>query len=54
MKMKKQYKNYLEFLETKLNRENYKTNVIPEEYNKTKERYKKEKFKQRVLGKNFR
>ena len=48
---KKKYKDYLEFLEAKLNSENYKTNVSPEEYEKTKEKYKKEKFKQRILGK---
>jgi len=48
---KKQYKTYLEFLEARLNSENYKNNVSPEEYKETKEKYDREKFKQRILKK---
>ena len=48
---KRQYKTYLEFLETKLNSENFKKNSTPEEYAETKEKFKKEKFKQRILKK---
>jgi len=50
-KNKKQYKTYLEFLEARLNSENYKNNVSPEEYKETKEKYDREKFKQRILKK---
>ena len=50
-KKKKQYKSYLEFLETKLNSENYKANVTKEEYEETKAKYKKEKLIQKLLAK---
>jgi hypothetical protein len=50
-KKKKQYKNYLEFLEARLNSENYKKNASPEEYEETKQKYKKEKLVQKLLNK---
>jgi len=37
----KQHKNYIEFLEKRLNSKNYKANVCEEEYNKTKEKLDK-------------
>jgi hypothetical protein len=37
----KQHKNYIEFLEKRLNSKNYKANVSEEEYNKTKEKLDK-------------
>ena len=51
-KKKKQYGSYLEFLKTRLESENYKNSVTPEEYAKTKAKYDKERFKQRVLGRD--
>ena len=48
---KKKYENYLEFLEARLNSKNFKKNVSPEEYEKTKKKYEKEKLVQRLLKK---
>lgn len=48
---KKQYGSYLEFLETRLNSENYKKKVTKEEYDKTKKKYEREKLIQRILNK---
>ena len=39
-----EHKKYIEFLEKRLDSENYKSNVSKEEYNKTKEKYKKAKL----------
>lgn len=50
-KDKKEYKDYMSFLEKRLNSANYKANVSPEEYEKTKEKYKKEKLIQKLLKK---
>jgi hypothetical protein len=47
----KHEKEYLEFLEKRLNSVNYKKNVASEEYEKTQEKYKKAKFKLRLLEK---
>ncbi len=44
-------KQYVEFLRKRLASENYKANVTPEEYAKTKEKYDKAKFRLKVLGK---
>jgi hypothetical protein len=45
-----QEKQYVEFLRKRLASENYKANVTPEEYAKTKEKYDKAKFRLKVLG----
>ena len=50
-KKKGQYKDYLSFLEKRLNSENFKNRVSAEEYEKTKEKYKKEKLIQKLLNK---
>jgi hypothetical protein len=50
-KKKRSYKNYLDFLKTRLDSENFKNRVSAEEYEKTKEMYKREKFKRKVLDK---
>ena len=49
-KKKKKYGSYLEFLETRLNSENFLNNATPEEIAETREKYKREKFKQRILN----
>ena len=48
---KNEYKDYLSFLEKKLNSANYKANVSDEEYEETKQKYKKEKLIQKLLKK---
>ena len=40
---------YVEFLKNRLESINYKTNVSKEEYELTRKKYEKEKFKLRVL-----
>lgn len=40
---------YVEFLKRRLNSDNYKANVDKEEYELTKKKYEKAKFKLRVL-----
>ena len=50
-KKKKEYKTYLEFLEARINSENYKNSVSEGEYEKTLAKYKKEKLLKRLLGK---
>lgn len=40
---------YIEFLKRRLESDNYKTNVSKEEYELTKKKYDKAKFKLRVL-----
>ena len=40
----KEHKNYVAFLEKKLNSQNYKNNVSKEEHQKTKEKYDKAKL----------
>jgi len=42
-------KNYIAFLEKRVNSENYKKNVSLEEFEKTKEKLKKARFKLRTL-----
>jgi len=49
-KKKKKYGSYLEFLEKRVNSENFKRNASPEEFNEAKEKLKREKFKQRILN----
>lgn len=51
-KKKKEYKSYLEFLETRLNSENYKKSVGIAEYEKTLAKYQREKFLIKLLGKD--
>lgn len=48
---KSEYKDYLSFLEKRVNSANYKSNVSEEEYEKTKQKYKKEKLIQKLLKK---
>jgi len=50
-KKKKKYEDYLSFLKTRLDSKNYKANVNPEEYSKTKAKYDKEKLVQKLLNK---
>ena len=45
----KQEEEYLEFLKKRINSENYKTNVTKDEFDKTKNKYEKAKFKLRIL-----
>ena len=45
----RKYANYLEFLEARVNSENFKKNSTPEEYAEAREKLKRERFKQRVL-----
>ena len=40
---------YLAFLKKRLDSKNYKANVSPEEYAKTKEKYERAKFRFRIL-----
>lgn len=40
---------YLAFLRKRLDSKNYKANVPPEEYAKTKEKYERAKFRLRIL-----
>lgn len=47
---KVKYENYLEFLKTRLESENFRNNVTVEEYDKTKNKYEREKLKQKLLG----
>lgn len=42
---------YIEFLKKRLDSENYKRNVSKEEYEKTKEKYDKAKFRLRIMAK---
>ena len=49
---KKPYNNYLEFLERRLNSENYKNRATKEEYAETKRKYDREKLVQRLLSKD--
>ena len=49
-KKKKKYGSYLEFLEQRVNSENFKRNATSEEYDEAKEKLKREKFKQRILS----
>lgn len=41
--------NYVAFLQKQLESENYKANVTPEEYEKTKFKYDKAKFKLKMM-----
>lgn len=47
----KQRKEYIAFLEKRLNSENYKNNVSQEEYKKTKSKLDKEKLLVKLLEK---
>ena len=49
-KNRHKYENYLDFLETRLNSPNFLKNASKEEIEKTKEKYKREKFRQRILN----
>jgi hypothetical protein len=40
---------YVDFLRKRLDSENYKSSVAPEEYQKTKEKYNKAKFRLKTL-----
>lgn len=42
---------YLDFLSKRINSENYKNNVTPEEYEKTKQKYERVKLKMKLLRK---
>ena len=42
-------KQYVEFLKKRLESANYKANVSPEEYEKTKEKYDKAKLRLKLL-----
>lgn len=44
-----QEEKYVEFLKTRLNSENYKTNTTSEEYKNTKKKYDKAKLKLKFL-----
>jgi len=44
-----QEKQYVEFLKKRLESENYKASVTPEEYALTKQKYDKAKFKLKML-----
>lgn len=45
----KQEEDYVAFLKKRLESEHYRANVSPEEYNKTEAKYKKAKFRLKVL-----
>ena len=45
----KETEDYLEFLQKRLNSNNYKNNVSKEEYQKTKEKYDKAKLRLKLL-----
>jgi hypothetical protein len=45
----KQETQYLEFLKKRLASKNYKANVSAEEYDKTKQKYDKAKFRLKIL-----
>lgn len=45
----KKEEEYFEFLQKRLNSENYKNNVSSEEYEKTKQKFKNLKFRIRIL-----
>lgn len=45
----KETTQYFEFLEKRINSENYKRNVSPEEFAKTKAKYEKTKFLLKTL-----
>lgn len=47
----KQEQDYVAFLKKRLESENFKRNVSPEEFEKTKAKYDKAKFKLRLLEK---
>ena len=49
-KKKKTYSSYLEFLETRLNSKNFLKNATVEEIDEAKTKYKREKFKVKLLG----
>jgi len=49
-RQKKQYRSYLEFLKARVESANFKANVSPEEFQKTKEKYDRERLKQHLLG----
>lgn len=42
-------KDYVEFLKKRLNSENYKANVSSEEYEETRKKYEKAKFKLKMM-----
>ena len=44
-------RDYVEFLKNRLNSENYKANVSEAEYEETKKKYDKAKFKLKMLEK---
>ena len=46
---KKSATQYYEFLKKRLASENFKKSVTPEEYEKTKKKFEKEKFKLKML-----
>jgi hypothetical protein len=46
---KQHEQEYVAFLKKRLDSKNYKANVTPEEYAKTKEKYEKAKFKLKML-----
>ncbi len=43
-------KDYIEFLEKRVNSQNFKSNVSNEEFEKTKEKLKREKLKLKLLS----
>ena len=47
----KHEKDYVEFLKKRLNSENFKKNVSEEEFEKTREKYDKAKFRLRIMEK---
>ena len=49
--MLKHEKDYVEFLKKRLESDNYKKNVSAEEYEETQDKYKKAKFRLRILEK---
>jgi hypothetical protein len=49
-KKKREYKSYLEFLETRLNSENFLKNASEDEIAEAKMKYKREKLKQKLLN----
>lgn len=46
---KEDINKYISFLEKRINSKNYKSNVSPEEFEKTKEKLKKERLKLKLL-----
>lgn len=46
---KKIYKDYFEFLKTKIESSNYKNSASKEEFEKTKAKFEKEKLKRKLL-----